>query len=273
MVGDELTSHPDIAKILFTGSTAVGKAIVRASADTLKRVTLELGGKSPTVILDDADFSQATLLAVMAGFGNSGQACIAGTRILVLEARMAEFLPLLKAVVEGKVVGDPRDPRTQIGPLVSQKQWDRVQGYIRAGIAGGATLLTGGEGKPAGLKAGYYVRPTVFADVGNDMVIAREDIFGPVLCVIGYDDEAEAIAIANGTDYGLQAYVISADPERARRVASHLMAGRVIINGFHHEPLAPFGGFKQSGIGREMGVAGLEAHLEPKAILGIARAR
>ena len=272
VVGAELSANPDIAKISFTGSTAVGKAIVRAGADTLKRVTLELGGKSPTVILDDADFASAVPLAMMAGFGNSGQACIAGTRILVPEARLAEFLPLIKQAVEGAKVGAPNEPGVQIGPMVSLKQWERVQGYIRKGIEGGATLLAGGEGRPQGLEAGYFVKPTVFADVTNDMTIAREEIFGPVLSVISYRTEAEAIAIANDTTYGLQAYVISADPQRARRVASQLQAGRVLINGLHHEPLAPFGGFKQSGLGREMGVFGLEAHLEPKTVLGRTRA-
>lgn len=271
VVGAEISSNPDIAKVSFTGSTAVGKTILKAGADTLKRVTLELGGKSPTVILDDADFAQAVPLAVMAGFGNSGQACIAGTRILVPESRLAEFLPMIEAAVQAAKVGDPRDPQTQIGPMVSLKQWERVQGYIRKGIEGGATLLTGGEGRPEGLEDGYFVRPTVFANVTNDMVIAREEIFGPVLSVISYRSEAEAIEIANDTLYGLQSYVISADPERAHAVAAQLMTGRVLINGLHHEPLAPFGGFKQSGMGREMGVFGLEAHLEPKTVLGRSR--
>jgi aldehyde dehydrogenase (NAD+) len=271
VVGAEISANPGIAKVSFTGSTAVGKAILKAGADTLKRVTLELGGKSPTVILDDADFAQAVPLAVMAGFGNSGQACIAGTRILVPESRLAEFLPLIKAAVEAAKVGDPRDPQTQIGPMVSLKQWERVQGYIRKGVEGGATLLAGGEGRPEGLEGGYFVKPTVFADVTNDMTIAREEIFGPVLSVISYRTEAEAIEIANDTAYGLQAYVISADPERAHAVASQLDAGRVLINGLFHEPLAPFGGFKQSGLGREMGVFGLEAHLEPKTMLGRSR--
>jgi aldehyde dehydrogenase (NAD+) len=271
VVGAEISANPDIAKVSFTGSTAVGRAILKAGADTLKRVTLELGGKSPTVILDDADFAQAVPLAVMAAFGNSGQACIAGTRVLVPARRLAEFLPMIKAAVEATVVGDPRRPETQIGPMVSLKQWERVQGYIRQGIEGGATLLAGGEGKPAGLEDGYFVKPTVFADVTNDMTIAREEIFGPVLSVIAYRTDAEAIEIANDTPYGLQAYVISADPERAHGVAAQLMAGRVLINGLHHEPLAPFGGFKQSGLGREMGVFGLEAHLEPRTVLGRSR--
>jgi aldehyde dehydrogenase (NAD+) len=269
VVGAELASHPDVAKISFTGSTAVGKSILRAGAETLKRVTLELGGKSPTLVLADADFAQAIPLALAAGFGNSGQACIAGTRILVPQARLAEFTTALKAAVETVKVGDPRDPATQIGPMVSARQYERVQSYIRKGVEEGATLLTGGEGRPEGLETGYYVRPTVFTGVDNQMTIAREEIFGPVLCVIPYADEAQAIEIANDTIYGLQAYVLSADEAHAREVASHILAGRVLINAGQHEPLAPFGGFKQSGIGREYGVFGLEAYLEPRTMLGI----
>ncbi len=268
VVGAELSSHPDIAKISFTGSTAVGKTIQRAGADTLKRVTLELGGKSPTVVLDDADFATAMPLAVAAGFQNSGQACIAGTRILVPAHRLEEAVALTKAAVESVKVGDPHDPATQIGPMVSRRQWERVQGYIRQGIAEGARLVTGGEGRPTGLDAGFYVRPTLFADVHNQMTIAREEIFGPVLCVIPYDDEEDAIAIANDTVYGLQAVVLSGSDDHARAVGSRLQAGRVLINGLHHEPLAPFGGFKQSGIGREFGVFGLETYLEPKSVIG-----
>ncbi|MET0517560.1 MAG: aldehyde dehydrogenase family protein, partial [Burkholderiaceae bacterium] len=200
VVGAELSVHPDIAKVSFTGSTAVGKAIQRAGAETLKRVTLELGGKSPTVVLDDADFATAMPLAVAAGFQNSGQACLAGTRILVPEHRMDEAIERARAAVEAVKVGDPRDPATEIGPLVSRRQWERVQGYIRQGVAEGARLVAGGEGLPAGLDAGFFVRPTLFAGVRNDMVIAREEIFGPVLCLIGYRDEEDAFAIANDTD-------------------------------------------------------------------------
>jgi aldehyde dehydrogenase (NAD+) len=267
VVGAELSSHHDIAKISFTGSTAVGKAIQRAGADTLKRVTLELGGKSPTVVLDDADFATAIPLAVTAGFQNSGQACLAGTRILVPEHRLDEAIALARSAVEAAKVGDPRDAATEIGPMVSRKQWERVQGYIRKGIDEGARLVTGGEGRPAGLDAGFYVRPTLFAGVRNDMVIAREEIFGPVLCLITYRDEEDAIAIANDTVYGLQAVVLSGSDEHALAVGSRLQAGRVLINGLHHEPLAPFGGFKQSGIGREFGTFGLEAYLEPKSVI------
>jgi aldehyde dehydrogenase (NAD+) len=266
VVGAALTSSPDIAKISFTGSTAVGKAIVRASAETMKRVTLELGGKSPTVVLEDADFAQAVPQAVMNGFGNSGQACIAGTRILVHEDRRAELEDLLKAAVAQVKVGDPNDPRTLIGPMVSRTQYERVQRYIRRGQQE-AQLLVGGEGHPEGL-GGYFVRPTVFTGVTNDMTIAREEIFGPVLSILTFRTEEEAIAIANDTTYGLSAYVFSSDAAHAERVAAQLQSGRVVINGAGHEPLAPFGGVKQSGLGRENGVFGLEAYLEPKTVLG-----
>ena len=268
-VGAEISTHPDVAKISFTGSTAVGKTILRAGAETLKRVTLELGGKSPVLILDDADLAQAVPLAIQAGFINSGQACIAGTRILVPRERLAEVEALARSAVEQTRAGDPRDPATAIGPMVSRKQWERVQRYIRIGLDEGARLLAGGEGLPQGLQAGWFVRPTVFSGVGNDMTIAREEIFGPVLAIIPYRDEEEAIAIANDTQYGLQAYVLSSDPARARAVAARIEAGRVLINTLAHEPKAPFGGFKQSGIGREHGSFGLEAFLEPKSLLGV----
>jgi aldehyde dehydrogenase (NAD+) len=268
VVGTEISSHPDVAKVSFTGSTATGRAILRAGAETMKRVTLELGGKSPMVILDDADFAAAMPFVLTAGFANSGQACIAGTRILVPEARLAEFEAAIKAAVAGVKSGNPRDPATAIGPMVSQRQWDRVQSYIRKGQEECATLLAGGEGLPEGEEGGWFVRPTVFTNVSNDMAIAREEIFGPVLSIIPYADDAEAIEIANDSTYGLHAYVAGQDETRARAVADRLMAGRVIINGAPMEPLAPFGGFKQSGIGRENGVFGLEAYLEPKAVMG-----
>lgn len=267
VVGAEFAAHPDVAKVTFTGSTAVGRSILRSAAETMKRVTLELGGKGPQIILDDADLDQAIPMVVASGFMNSGQACVAGTRVLVPEARMSEALEKLKAEVETVRAGDPADPQVSIGPMVSRKQWDRVQSYLKLGQEEGATLLIGGEGRPDGLERGWFVRPTVFVNVTNDMRIAREEIFGPVLSVIGYATEQDAIAIANDTTYGLQSYVLSSDPARARRVAARLEAGRVVINGAPHEPMAPFGGFKQSGIGRERGVVGLEAHLEPKAIL------
>lgn len=269
VVGTEITTHPDVNKVSFTGSTAVGKTILRVAADTLKRVTLELGGKSPVVVLDDADFDEAVPLALDAGFMNSGQACIAGTRILVPQHRLAEFEARVRDIVARTQAGDPRDPQTTVGPMVSQKQWERVQRYIRIGIDEGARLIAGGEGRPDGLDAGWFVRPTVFSDVTNDMTIAREEIFGPVLSIITYRDEEEAIAIANDTRYGLQAYVLSADVRRAHAVASRIEAGRVLVNTLAHDPAAPFGGLKQSGIGREYGVYGLEAFLETKAVLNV----
>lgn len=268
-VGSEIVAHPDVAKISFTGSSAVGKAIVRAGAETLKRVTLELGGKSPTILLDDADFPAVLPGVIEAGFMNSGQACIAGTRLLVPAARKAEFEIALREAIAARVrVGDPRDPATTIGPMVSLAQWKRVQGYIRLGIEEGARLLVGGEGQPDGLD-GYFVRPTVFTDVRNDMRIAREEIFGPVLAIIAYRDEDEAVAIANDSSYGLAAYLFGGQA-RAEALAARLAAGRVAVNGGGHEPLAPFGGFKQSGLGRENGSFGLESFLEAKTLLGLA---
>ncbi|HEY9104778.1 aldehyde dehydrogenase family protein [Chitinimonas sp.] len=277
VVGAAISLHPDVAKVSFTGSTTVGKAILRAGAETLKRVTLELGGKSPVLVLDDADLAQAASLAAQAGFMNSGQACIAGTRILVPRPLLADFEALLAAEVMARYpAGDPQDPATAVGPMVSRKQWERVQHYIRVGLEEGARLLVGGTGRPAGLAGavadGWFVQPTVFSDVHNQMTIARDEIFGPVLSLIPYGDEEEAIAIANDTRYGLQAYVLSADPLRARAVADRIDVGRVLINTVTHEPAAPFGGFKQSGIGREYGRAGLEAYMEPRAILGVHRA-
>ena len=268
VVGAEISASRDVAKVSFTGSTATGRAILRAASETFKRVTLELGGKSPMVILDDADFAAAMPFVTGAGFMNSGQACLAGTRILVPEARLAEFETAITAAVADIQSGDPRDPVTAIGPMVSEKQWQRVQSYIRKGQEEGATLLVGGEGRPAGTNRGWFVRPTVFTNVRNDMAIAREEIFGPVLSIIAYRSEAEAIEIANDTDYGLHAYVAGVDRDRAHAVADQLVAGRVVINGAPMEPMAPFGGFKQSGIGRENGVFGLEAYLEPKAVMG-----
>lgn len=266
VVGDIINRHPDIAKISFTGSTAVGKHIVESGAASLKRVTLELGGKSPTLILDDADVMQAVPLALAAGFMNSGQACIAGTRILVPRSRQAEFEQAIADAV-GKVrSGDPRDENTEIGPMVSQKQWQRVQDYIRLGEEEGATLLVGGIGRPSGMDKGWCVKPTVFAG-NNRMRIAREEIFGPVLVIIPYDNEAEALAIANDTAYGLSALVLSGDRERGVRVAQQIDSGRVLVNTLDHEPKAPFGGFKQSGLGREMGKWGMQAYLEAKTLL------
>ena len=267
-VGETISRHPDVAKISFTGSTQTGKAILRNAAENFTRVTLELGGKSPTLILDDADIKQAVPLAVQAGLMNSGQACVAGTRILVPQSRKAEFEQALAQAIAAVKSGDPRDSATGVGPMVSEKQWQRVQGYIRKGMEEGARLLAGGEGRPEGTRDGWFVRPTLFTDVHNQMTIARDEIFGPVLCVIAYRDEAEAIAIANDTDYGLSALVLGGDVARARRVAAQIQSGRVLVNTLAHEPKAPFGGFKHSGVGREMGTWGISAFMEPKSILG-----
>lgn len=267
VVGATIVNHRDVAKISFTGSTAVGKFIARNAVDTMKRVTLELGGKSPNILLDDANMDDAIPMAVSAAYMNSGQACIAGTRLLVPESRLEEVKELLIETVEQVKVGNPASTDTVVGPMVSQKQYERVQKYIELGLEEGAELLIGGLGKPEGLEAGNFVKPTVFVNVNNNMRIAREEIFGPVLSVITYKTEEEAIEIANDTDYGLQAYVNSANVLRAKKVASQIVAGRVLINGLYHDPMAPFGGFKQSGIGREMGVYGLEEYLEPKTIL------
>lgn len=267
IAGAEISRNPDVAKISFTGSTTVGKIIAKEAVETMKRVTLELGGKSPNIILDDANFSEAIPLAIIAAYMNSGQACIAGTRLLIPENRLEDVKKLIKEVVSNTIVGDPKNETTSVGPMVSKKQYDRVQNYIQIGIDEGAEILTGGLGKPEGLEKGNFVKPTVFVNVNNQMRIAREEIFGPVLSIITYKTEEEAIEIANDTTYGLQAYVSSSNEKRAHKVASQINAGRVQINGIGHDPMAPFGGFKQSGIGREFGTLGLEAYLEPKALI------
>lgn len=267
VVGTELTVHHDIAKISFTGSTVVGKLIAKKAVDTMKRVTLELGGKSPNIILDDANLEEAIPTAVFGAYMNSGQACIAPTRLLVPENQLEKVNEIAKATAEKIVVGFPEKENTNVGPMVSIKQFEKVQNYIKTGLEEGATLLTGGTGKPDGLDDGNFVKATIFTNVKNNMTIAQEEIFGPVLSIIPYKTEEEAIKIANDTPYGLAAYISSSDVERAQKVASQIDAGRVCINGFKHDPLVPFGGFKQSGIGREYGVYGLEAYLEPKAVL------
>ncbi|EJG00571.1 aldehyde dehydrogenase family protein [Flavobacterium sp. F52] len=267
IVGAEISRNPDISKISFTGSTNVGKIIAKEAINTMKRVTLELGGKSPNIILDDADFSKAIPLAIGAAFMNSGQACIAGTRLLIPENKLDEVKSLIKETIPNFIVGDPKNPNTAVGPMVSEKQFNRVQDYIQTGINEGAEILIGGLGKPEGLESGNFVKPTVFINVNNQMRIAREEIFGPVLSVITYKTEEKAIETANDTTYGLQAYVSSSDSKRAHNIASQINAGRVQINGIGHDPMAPFGGFKQSGIGREFGTIGLEAYLEPRALI------
>jgi len=267
VVGAELVRNPDVAKISFTGSVAVGEAIMRDGATTMKRVTLELGGKSPTIVLDDATLDKAVPAALTLAFMNSGQACAAGTRLLVPKSRIDEVKRAIRDGMRTFTVGDPADPNIMVGPMVSQKQYERVESYIRKGIEEGAEVLVGGEGRPKGLEAGYFVKPTVFVNVKNDMAIAQEEIFGPVLSVIVYDSEDDAIRIANDSKYGLHSAVMGTDLERARRVASQLRAGRVVINNMTDDPQAPWGGFKYSGVGREYGKYGIEAFLEPKAIL------
>ena len=267
VVGAELVRNPDVAKISFTGSVAVGQQIMRDGAATMKRVTLELGGKSPTILLDDAALDKTIPSALILAFMNSGQACAAGTRLLVPKSRLDEVKQAIKNEMRNYTVGDPADPTITVGPMVSQKQYERVESYIRKGIDEGAEVLVGGEGHPKGLEAGFFVKPTVFVNVKNDMTIAQEEIFGPVLSVISYDSEDEAIRIANDSRYGLHSAVLGTDLDRARRVASQLRAGRVVINNMTDDPQAPWGGFKYSGVGREYGKYGIEAFLEPKAIL------
>ena len=267
IVGAEIVRNPDVAKISFTGSAAVGKSIMRDGAATMKRVTLELGGKSPNILLDDAVLEKAIPTALAIAFMNSGQACVAGTRLLVPKSQLGEVKRAIVAAMPNFPVGDPADPKTAIGPMVNQKQCQRVQSYIRRGIEEGAEVLVGGEGHPPGLAVGCFVKPTVFVNVKNEMTIAREEIFGPVLSVITYEDEEDAIRIANDTEYGLHAYVSGTDIQRARRVASQIQAGRVAINGMLDDQQAPFGGFKHSGVGREFGTFGIRAFLEPRAIL------
>jgi aldehyde dehydrogenase (NAD+) len=267
VVGAELVRNPNVAKISFTGSVGVGETIMRDGAATMKRVTLELGGKSPTVLLDDAVFEQAIPSALVMAFLNSGQACAAGTRLLVPRSRLDEVKRGIHDAMRNITVGDPADPKTAVGPMVSQKQYERVQAYIRKGIEGGAEVLVGGEGHPEGLNAGFFVKPTVFVNVTNDMTIAQEEIFGPVLSVIAYESEDEAIRIANDSKYGLHAAVLGTDLQRARRVASQIRAGRVVINNMKDDPQAPWGGFKYSGVGREYGRYGINAFLETRAIL------
>ena len=268
VVGAELVRNPDVAKISFTGSVGVGKSIMRDGAETMKRVTLELGGKSPTILLDDAVLDQAIPSALVMAFLNSGQACAAGTRLLVPNSRLDQVKRAIVESMAGFRVGDPADPKTAVGPMVSQKQYEQVQSYIRKGIEEGADVLVGGEGHPQGFEEGYFVKPTVFVNVKNDMTIAREESFGPVLSVISYDSEDEAIRVANESQYGLHAAVLGTDVERARRVASQIRSGRVVINNMTDDPQAPWGGFKYSGVGREYGRYGIEAFLETRAILG-----
>jgi aldehyde dehydrogenase (NAD+) len=267
VVGAELVRNPDVDKISFTGSVGVGKSIMRDGAETMKRMTLELGGKSPTIVLDDAVLGQAIPSALVMAFMNSGQACAAGTRLLVPKGKLDQVKRAIIDAMAAFPVGDPADPKTAVGPMVSHKQYEQVQSYIRKGIEEGAEVLVGGEGHPKGLEGGYFVKPTVFVNVRNEMTIAQQEIFGPVLSVIAYDSEDQAIEIANDSEYGLHAAVLGTDLQRARRVASQIRSGRVVINHMTDDPQAPWGGFKYSGVGREYGAYGIEAFLEPRAIL------
>ncbi|MCE7903242.1 MAG: aldehyde dehydrogenase family protein [Gammaproteobacteria bacterium PRO9] len=267
-VGQALATHAGVDMISITGSTRAGIAVAQAAAPTMKRVHQELGGKSPLVILDEATLDAAVRWGVADCFSNSGQSCNAPTRMLVPAALHDRAVALAREVARGIVVGDPCDPATQLGPVVSQGQFDRIQRLIRAGVEEGATLAAGGEGRPDGLTGGYYVRPTVFANVRNDMTIAREEIFGPVLVIIPHDSEEDAVRLANDTAYGLAAYVWGSDLEAARRVAGRIRAGMVHLNGAPMSLGAPFGGFRQSGNGREWGEFGLAEFVELKAILG-----
>ena len=267
-VGVAMSSHPDIDMMSFTGSTRAGVSVAEESAKTVKRVTQELGGKSANIILDDADFQKVIARDMVGMCMNTGQSCNAPTRMLVPESRMDEAAAIAKAAAESINVGDPSSTDTNVGPLVSALQFDKVQALIQKGIDEGAKLETGGVGRPDGMNRGYFVKPTVFSNVTNDMTIAREEIFGPVLSLIGYKDDSDAVRIANDTLYGLSGYVSSSDPERAKNVARQIRAGNIHVNGAGVDPGAPFGGYKQSGNGREFSTWGLEEFLETKAILG-----
>ena len=269
-VGAAISAHPEVDVVSFTGSTRAGREVARAAADGIKRVTQELGGKSANIILDDtADFGKAVFGGVLNCFGNSGQSCNAPTRMLVPKARMGEAIESAKAAAAKAVVGDPNSEGTSLGPVVSELQFNKINALIEAGIKEGAELIAGGPGRPDGLDKGYFIKPTVFANVTNDMTIAREEVFGPVLTIIGYEDDADAIAIANDTEYGLSGY-ISGEPAHAQQIALQIRTGMVHINGAPLDISAPFGGYKKSGNGREWGLEGFEEYLETKAMMGAA---
>jgi aldehyde dehydrogenase (NAD+) len=269
-VGAAIASHPDVSMVSFTGSTRAGVAVAMAAAPTVKRVTQELGGKSANIILDDADLVKAVKEGVQTCFRNTGQSCNAPTRMLVPQSRMAEAALVAKQEADATKVGDPQNAETNLGPLVSKSQFDRVQRLIKIGIEEGAILVTGGSGRPDGISKGYFAKPTIFADVRNDMTIAREEIFGPVLCILPYKDEDDAVRIANDSPYGLAGFVTSPDIDRARKVAKRIRAGSVHVNNGRVDFGGCFGGYKQSGNGREWGEAGFEEFLELKAIFGYA---
>jgi aldehyde dehydrogenase (NAD+) len=268
-VGAALSAHPDVDMVSFTGSTRAGIEVARAAAPTVKRVSQELGGKSANIILDDADFAKSIARDMTSMCNNSGQSCNAPTRMLVPAARMDEAAAIAAAAASSIVVGDPRDAGSKIGPVVSGVQYNRIQQLIEKGIGEGAKLEVGGPGRPEGLETGYFVKPTVFSHVSNDMTIAREEVFGPVLVMIGYEDDDDAVRIANDTAYGLSGY-ISGNSDRARAMARRIRTGNVHLNGAPGDFSAPFGGYKQSGNGREWGEFGMEEFLETKAIMGYA---
>ncbi|MDX9688593.1 aldehyde dehydrogenase family protein [Halopseudomonas formosensis] len=267
-VGSAMSAHPDIDMMSFTGSTGAGRQVMKNGAETIKRVALELGGKSANILLDDVNFEKMVAHGVMSCMNNTGQSCNAPTRMLVPNSRMDEVAEIAKAVAAKVKAGAPDAPDTTMGPVVSKAQWNKIQDLIAKGIEEGARLVVGGTGRPEGLDRGYYVKPTVFSHVTNDMTIAREEIFGPVLSIIGYENEADAIRIANDTRYGLSGYVSSADLERARNVARQIRTGMVHLNGAPLDNDAPFGGYKESGNGREWGHYGFEDFLEVKSIFG-----
>jgi aldehyde dehydrogenase (NAD+) len=267
-VGQRIAEHPDIDMVSFTGSTRAGILVAKAAADSVKRVQQELGGKSANIVLPDADIEKVVAAGLQRCYVGAGQSCQAPTRMLVHIDQQQRAMAVAKAAAEAFKVGDPQTEGTTLGPLANKAQFDKVQRLIAAGIAEGATLVTGGPGRPAGLDRGYFVRPTVFANVGRKFQIAQEEIFGPVLSILPYTSEEEAIAIANDTPYGLAGWVYSADLDRARKVALRLRTGRVYLNGAPPDPAAPFGGYKRSGNGREGGLFGFEEFLEIKALLG-----
>jgi aldehyde dehydrogenase (NAD+) len=267
-VGEAIAAHPDIDMVSFTGSTTAGVRVAKLAADTVKRVAQELGGKSANIILADADLKAAVIQGVHACYTNSGQNCQSPTRMLIPRAARDAAFAAAREAVDTIRLGDPLDPASTMGPLVSQAQFEKVQDLIQSGVDEGATLVAGGTGRPSELNRGYYVRPTVFGDVTPQMRIAREEIFGPVLSIMSYDTEDEAVEIANDTPFGLAGFVQSRDPDRARAIANRFRAGRVYLNGAPFDRSLPFGGYKQSGNGREFGVFGFEEYLEVKAILG-----
>ncbi|MBV1892433.1 MAG: aldehyde dehydrogenase family protein, partial [Ilumatobacteraceae bacterium] len=266
VVGEAISSHAGIDMVSFTGSTAAGKRVAAAGAGTVKRVALELGGKSANIVLDDADFETVISKGVFSCYLNSGQTCIAHTRMLVPNSRYDEAVALAAAAADATEVGSPSDEGMHLGPLISQTQWDRVQSYIQKGVDEGAVIAAGGLGKPEGRETGYFVKPTVLANVTNDMTVAQEEIFGPVLSIIGYEDDDDAVGIANDSPYGLSGAVWSADQDRALAIARRIRTGTIDVNGGSFNISAPFGGYKQSGYGRENGAYGVEEFLQTKSI-------